>query len=119
MISIMKGEMQANDDGNHSKGLLTTQAAHIRGGYVAAGVVATLMYCINIGEVTLMLIFVVMGTQQLSFCIVSCSFYTLNFALTSFTHCGCCACESEESCDHRGTTMLISDRASECLGHLH
>ena len=52
MISIMKGEMQANDDGNHSKGLLTTQAGHIRGGYVAAGVVATLMYCINIGEVT-------------------------------------------------------------------
>ena len=52
MISIMKGEMQANDDGNHSKGLLTTQAAHIRGGYVVAGVVATLMYCINIGEVT-------------------------------------------------------------------
>ena len=52
MISIMKGEMQANDDGNHSKGLLTTQAAHIRGGYVAGLVVATLMYCINIGEVT-------------------------------------------------------------------
>ena len=52
MISIMKGEMQANDDGNHSKGLLTTQAAHIRGGHAAAGVVATLMYCINIGEVT-------------------------------------------------------------------
>ena len=52
MISIMKGEMQANDDGNHSKGLLTTQAGHIRGGYVVAGVVATLMYCINIGEVT-------------------------------------------------------------------
>ena len=56
MISIMEGEMQANDDGNHSKGLLTTQAAHIRGGYVAAGVVATLMYCINIGEVTLYLL---------------------------------------------------------------
>ena len=60
-----------------------------------------------------------MDTQQLSFCIVSCSFYTLNFALMSFTHCGCCACESEESCDHRRTTMLISDRALECLGHLY
>ena len=81
-MMIMKGEMQANDDGNHSKGLLTTQAAHIRGGHVAAGVVATLMYFINIGEVTLMLIFVVMGTQQLKFCIVSCSFHTLNLALT-------------------------------------
>ena len=85
----MKGEMQANDDGNHSKGLLTTQAAHIRGGYVAAGVVATLMYCINIGDwrshliySSLTLIFVVMDTQQLSFCIVSCSFHTLNLALT-------------------------------------